>query len=202
VDLGFDTNIKSGKTNLDLQFTIQGRVYHTSKLPYDTGADTVTGQGRRVFDAVDQETGDARAIKDYWVEDHPGEQLEHDIVSRIKGKMGGEKFCKYFVDTCGHRKTDPPRAFNSLCKTLDSKTSMPRDYYGPQFLTAAADASKLILTDQRHLPQSTLTKWSTSNPPCPRFRYQVVYGEKGISLFEIPSFVDGFVHIGRAADGT
>ena len=84
-DLGFDTNIeRAGETDFDLQFTIDRRKYRTSKLLYDIGADTPTGRGTWVFEVVDKETKEVRVIKDCWVEDRPGKQMEHEIIARIK----------------------------------------------------------------------------------------------------------------------
>ena len=81
-DLGFDSNIESaGETDFDLQFTIDGRDYRTSKLLYDIEANTPTGRGTWVFEVVGKETKEVRVIKDCWVEDRPGKQMEHEIIA-------------------------------------------------------------------------------------------------------------------------
>jgi len=202
-DLGLDTSIKRiGGGDFDLQFTIQETAYHTSRLLYDIDVGTAIGQGIRVFDAVDQKTGVARAIKEYWVESYPRREMEHDVVSRIKGDMAdGEDFCKRFIDICGHQNADTSRAFDSLCKILNTETLMLRDLFGPQFLIPATDSPELVLTHQPHLYEPALTKWTPVNPSKPRSRYQAVYGESGISLFKVASFTGVFAHLGQAADG-
>jgi len=142
-------------------------------------------------------------VKDYWVEDRPGIQMAHVAVAGIKEHIGcDEKFCKCFIDICGHRRTDTFGGFASICKILDSEMFMLRDYFRPQFLIPAAEVPKLSIADQHHLFQPTLITWTRVNPSHPRFRYQVVYGEKGVSIFEVTSSVDVFTHIGQAADGT
>ena len=58
-----------------------------------------------MFEAMNWGTKEVCVIKDCRVEDHPGKQMEHVIVVGIKNNMDGEKFCRYFVDVYGHRKT-------------------------------------------------------------------------------------------------
>lgn len=54
-DLGHDVNIERvDETDLDLKFTIEGRVYRTSTQLYDIGAHTPTGRETWVFKVKDQ----------------------------------------------------------------------------------------------------------------------------------------------------
>ena len=102
-DLGFDTNIKRiGESDFDLEFTIQEKVYHTSTLLYDIGADASTGRGTRAFEVIDQETKEVRVIKDSWIEDRSREQMEHETLAAIERDIGAAKFHEYFVDICGY----------------------------------------------------------------------------------------------------
>jgi len=209
-DLGFDTNIeRAGETDFDLQFTINGREYRTSNLLYDIGADTPTGRGTWVFEVVDEETKEVRVIKDCWVEDSPGKQMEHEIIAGIKHGMNSEEFREHFIDICGHRKTDTSGGFGKICKILETETFVEKEFE-PSLIVPASGAQRPTCTDRRagdsiadqhHRLRSTEGKRVPENPPHPRFRYQVVYDEKGTSLFEVTSFDDGFLHIGQAAEG-
>jgi hypothetical protein len=207
-DLGFDTNIKKiGETDFDLQFTIGEKVYHTSELLYDIGADAPTGRGSRAFEVVDQETEKVRVIKDCWVEDRPGKQMEHVILAEIERDVGNKDFGKYFIDVAGHRRTNTSGGFGRVCEILQTRTFKPADRYEPHILIPATDVPKPTYTaaasvaDQDHYLRPSPTKPPPERPPHPRFRYQVVYDEKGIPLFEETSFVEVFGHIGRATYG-
>ena len=140
----------------------------------------------------DEETQEVRAIKDCWIEERHAKRMEHDIVAEIKRNMGDyQKFCKHFIDICGHRKTYTSGGFNRVCAILENGTF------------ELAEGSVLqLLAPTLEAPKPTPTKPATERPPHPRFRYQVVYDEKGISLFEVASFAEAFVHIGRAMEGT
>ncbi|KAF9646647.1 hypothetical protein BDM02DRAFT_3270848 [Thelephora ganbajun] len=152
---------------------------------------------------------EVRVIKDCWVEDRPGKQVEHDIVTEIKKSMDDQTFREYFIDICGYRKTDTSGGFDSVCKILEKRTFMPREKFEPQYLVPAsvnpkpiyADSARDSIADQDHRLQPSSTKRAPNNPPHPRLRYQVVYEEKGISLFEVTSFAEVFLHIGRATEG-
>ena len=207
-DLGFDTNIKrTGETDFDLEFTIEEREYRASKLLYDIGADAPTGRGSRVFEVTDQGTKEVRAIKDCWIEDRPDKQMEHDIVAEIKRDVGAEEFGKYFVDVCGHRKTEMPGGFKSICDILENRNFILADEFKPLALIATdtpkpSYTASASVADQEHRLQQTPAKQALEHPPHPRFRYQVVYAEVGMSLFEEESFGKVFRHISRAAYGT
>ena len=210
MDLGFDTNIKSiGITDVDLEFTIQGTGYRTSKLLYNLATDTATGRGTRVFEVVDQKTKKIRVIKDCWVEDCAGKQMEHEIVMGIKQDVKNSKnFHKYFIDICGYQQTDTSGGFDKLCKNLKTRNFIEADFQ-PWCLIPTTDIQKPVhhssaedrIPDQGGCLLQTLEECTPPVPPHPRFHYQVVYEEKGISLFEVPSFADVFTHIVQAADG-
>ena len=140
----------------------------------------------------DEETKEVRVIKDCWIEEHRAKRMEHDIVAEIKRDMGDyQKFCKHFIDTCGHRKTYTSGGFNRVCKVLENGTFKLAEEFLLQLLSFTSAA-----------PGLTPTKLASERPPLPRLHYQVVYGEKGVSLFEVASFAEAFVHIGRAMEGT
>ena len=207
-DLGFDTNIKrAGGTDFDLEFTIEEREYRASKLLYDIGANALTGRGSRVFEVTDQGTKKARAIKDCWIEDRPDKQMEHVIVAEIERDMGAEKFDEFFIGIHGHRKTEMSGGFKSICDILKNKTFIPADEFKPLALIPTdtpkpSYTASASVADQEHHLQQTPAKWASEHPPHPRFRYQVVYGEVGMTLFEEDSFGKVFHHISRAAYGT
>jgi len=161
-----------------------------------------------VFEVVDEETKKVRVIKDCWVEDRPGKQMEHEIIAGIKHDMNSEEFREHFVDICGHRKTNTSGGFGKICKILETETFVKRKFEPHLIVPASgaerptyADQAKDSIADQHHRLRSAEKKIVPENPPHPRFRYQIVYNEKGTSLFEVTSFDDGFLHIGQAAEG-
>ena len=90
---------------------------------YDVGADTLTGRETRVFEVVDGGTEEVRVVKDCWIEDNPEEQLEHEIVARIKQDTNDdENFREHFTDVCGYRKTDISGGFDNVCKMTEDRT--------------------------------------------------------------------------------
>ena len=197
VDLGFDTEIKRiGQRDLDLQFTIQGTEYHTLR-PLYIGANATTGQGTRVFEVIDQTTGKVRVIKDSWVEDCPGRKMEHEIAADIRNKVGGTGFHKHFVGICGYRKTEVSGGFNSICDIFENGTFIAHRLQ-PRLLVPAPNTPRNGIADEDHFLQPTLSERTLGYP---RFRYQVVYDEKGISLLDMVSLVTAFKHLGQAADG-
>ena len=133
--------------------------------------------------------------------------MEHDIVTEIKSDMDDEMFRKHFIDICGHHRTDMSGGFDRVCKILENRTFVPRDRFEPQMLVPATDTPKptydpaASVADQDHRLQSAPTRPAPEHPPHPRFRYQVVYDERGMSLFEVASFAEAFDCIGRATVG-
>jgi len=139
----------------------------------------------------DEETQEVRVIKDCWIEERRAKRMEYDIVAEIKRDMGDyQKFYKHFIDTCGHRKTYTSGGFNRVCKVLENGTFELAEEFLLQLLSLSSAAPKL-----------TPTKLASERPPLPRLHYQVVYCEKGVSLFEVASFAEVFVHIHRATEG-
>jgi len=198
-----------------LQYTIfhdllmGGRVYRTSKLLSDVDAGEVTGQGTWMFEATDRRERSSHIIKDCWVEDRAGKQPEHDITEKVKNDMGGEKFHEYFVDVRGHHRAVTSGTLDHLSKILETGTFAPGDDFEPRLLAPATDTKKEIydsaakdhIANQDNRLRQTPTELPPTNPPHPRFRYQVVYCETGIPLSNVTSFTDVFTSIGRAADG-
>ena len=89
---------------------------------YDVGADTLTGRETRVFEVVDGGTEEVRVVKDCWIEDNPEEQLEHEIVARIKQDTNDdENFREHFTDVGGYRKTDISGGFDNVCKMIEDR---------------------------------------------------------------------------------
>ena len=163
-----------------------------------------------MFEVVDKETEEVRVIKDCWVEDRPGKQMEHEIIEGIKDDMNSEEFREYFVDICGHRKTETSGGFGKICKILETKSFVEKEYE-PNLIVPASSArwptyagqTKDSIADQHHRLRSTEGEevLVPDTPPHPRFRYQVVYEEKGTSLFGVTSFEKMFLYIGQAAEG-
>ena len=188
MDLGFDTNIRSiCAANVSSEFTIQGTVYRTLRLLYDLGADTVTGKGTRVFEVIDQRTKKVRVIKDCWVEDRAGNQMEHEVVVGIKQDVNNdENFHKHFINICGYQKTDTSGGFDRLCKVLKTETfggvgfrswhTTPiTDFQKPVYHPSAED----MTPNQGGYLLQTPAEHTSAIPPRSRSRYQVVYDEKG-----------------------
>jgi hypothetical protein len=206
-DLGFDTNIeKVGESDFDIQFSIDGKKYHTTKLLFDIGADAPTGRGSRVFEVDDPGTGGKRVIKDCWVEDRPGKEMEHSIVVGIKMRMDEKEFCQHFIDVHGHHKKEMSGRFGEVWKLLNTETSKSTEGIEtepliPPIQPTSAYAVGTSVANQDHLLQPTENEPPPSHLPHPRFRYQIIYEEKGISLFEVPSFGDVFVYISEATEG-
>lgn len=206
MDLGFDTNIKRvGEGDSNPSFTVQQTEYHTSKLLYSVGAEEATGWGTQLLEVKDGE-GNVRAVKDCWIKDHPGKQMEHDIVADIKSSMGSD-FRKYFINICGHHKEDTPGAFSDACDIPKKGPFVPKDHLRPQPIPTSdpprptyTNQDRDPITDQEHL-QPLSTEQAPENLPCLQFHYQVVYKEKGTPLFEVTPFAAIFGHIGQAEDG-
>jgi len=145
----------------------------------------------RGFEVKDEETQEVRVIKDCWIEERYAKRMEHDVAAEIKRGMGDyQKSCKHFIDICGHRKTYTSGGFNKVCKVLENGTFKLAEGFVLQLLASTPAA-----------PKPTPTKLTSERPPHPRLHYQVVYSEKGISLFEVTSFEEVFAHIGQVTEG-
>jgi hypothetical protein len=160
-----------------------------------------------VFEVDDPGTGGKRVIKDCWVEDRPGKEMEHSIVTGIKMGMDRKEFCGHFIDVHTHHKKEMSGRFGEMWKLLNAETSkftegIETEPLVPPIQPTSAYAVGTSVANQDHLLQPTESKPPPSHLPHPRFRYQIVYEEKGISLFEVPSFGDVFLYISEAAEGT
>ena len=106
-DLGFDTKIERvNHSDFELRFLIQGKHYLTSGVLYDVGADAVCGRVTWVFKAYPQGQANPHpgpcVIKDCWVEDREGKEMEHIIVENVRAAIGHDRFREHFVNVCGH----------------------------------------------------------------------------------------------------
>jgi len=159
-----------------------------------------------VFEVVDKESQKVRVIKDCWVEERRERYMEHEIVEEIKKTIDAEFFSKHFVGICGHRKTDTSGGFQAICNILT------KGEFKPQPLILTRTSSKPIYSklakgsapSQSHHSQRSppSTQPAPTSPPHPRFRYQVVYSEKGKSLLEVTSLNEVFVHLEQIVNGT
>lgn len=165
-----------------------------------------------MFEVVDQETKEVRVVKDCWVENRGGKQVEHEIVAGIKGAISTDDFLEHFVDICAHRKTDTSGGFQEVCNILTMGVFEPLNNFRPQPLVLARTNPKPIYSklagnstpNQSHQSRQSPppTQPAPTIPPHPRFRYQVVYSEKGISLFEVSSLRELFVCLEQVVNGT
>jgi len=160
----------SETSDFDLSFTVEGKVYETSRLLYDIGADAPYSCGTRVFEAEGKGTKEIRVIKDRWMEDRVEEEVEYMTAHKIKMAMGPDTFATHFVDIVGHQRTDPTGGFLNVHKMLkENRFSLRGGYEG-------------LVWDREHTIH-------------PRFRYQVVYKEKGQSLYQVTSLKEVFKHL-------
>lgn len=215
-ELGFDTNIKriSETSDFVLSFTVDKKVYNTSCLLYDIGADAPYSRGTWVFEVKDQEDQGIRVIKDCWVEDRPGKDAEHIIAGNIKQKMGEVTFNKYFVNIIGHRRTDPTGGFLRVCEMLK------KERFGPEPRSLGClclyplvpieekkssynqSAGNQISNQDRHLtPNLSGDPKKQKHTIHPRFRYQIIYEEKGESLYQVTSLADLIHHLAHVTLG-
>ena len=172
------------------------------------------GRGTRVFEVRDKETGEVHVLKDCWIENRRREQTEHEIVTEIKEVVGPDNFCRYFVDTCGHRETDLSGGFQGICSIPDEGTFKALDKYKPQSFVLARFKSKPTHTQSAAGNSDPNQSCSSTEPPPPTrltsegpevphplFRYQIVYCEKGMPLYEVTSLEEVFEYLGQIIDG-
>ena len=198
---------REGRRYFDLQFNIQGAEYNVSELLYDIGADAPCGRGTWVFEVEDKVTREVRVLRDCWAEDH----MEHGILAGIKEVISADDFLKYFVGICGHCKTDISGGFQKVCNVLTQRTFEVLNGFKPQPLVLVCPRPKPIYTElagnsnpnqSHHSNRSPpTTRPAPGIPPCPRFRYQVIYCEKGVSLYEVASLAEVFKSLDQIVDG-
>ena len=209
-DLGFDTEIERvNDSDFELRFLIQGTDYLTSRVLYDVGADSMCGRGTWVFEAYPrgQVNPTPRAVKDCWVEDREGKEMEHMIVEKVRAAIGHSEFCKYFVDVCGYRKvknevldrfciilSDAQFDVQGNTLTLSWNGKANHDVTYSQLGQAFVDGQDSYLQQN-----SGVTR---PRQPHRRFRYQIVYAERGTSLYDVTSLSETFGYLVQVTDGT
>ena len=106
-------------SDFELRFLVQGVEYSASKVLYDLGAEVMCGRGTRVFEAHPHGhvNPTPRVIKDCWVENRVGKEMEHIIVEKVNAAIGPDKFCEYFVDVYGYRKVEN-QVLDRFCSIL------------------------------------------------------------------------------------
>jgi len=175
-DLGIDTNIGAINVyNSKFTFTIHGATYQTSKCLYDSGAKGVCGRGTRAFEAYIDGEGTALVIKDCWLEARGDRALEHEAVAKVRTAMGQEGFRGGFIDVCGHRVTRNV-TLDRVCEILEREFSEQEGFY----------VVPLHWSRQPMEPKE---------PPRPRFRYQIVYEERGDSFYHITSLQKAYLDL-------
>jgi hypothetical protein len=163
-----------------------------------------------VFKAVDKQKGDVRVIKDCWVDMRRTDRTEKEIVKGIKDAIGSQYFLEHFVDICGDRRTDASGGFQKLMDVLANKTFEAMDNYEVQSLVMARSNRAPVYAESLGSPNrnhhagrsSPPTPRAPKVPPHPRFRYQVVYREQGVSLYEVNSLEEVFEYLDDVVDGT
>ncbi|KAF9783769.1 hypothetical protein BJ322DRAFT_1066990 [Thelephora terrestris] len=211
-DLGFDTTIKRvGPGDFNLQYDIEGSKYNFSRLLYDIGADAPCGRGTWVFEVKIEGENEARVLKDCWVENREGKQMEHEIVAGIRETMKHDDFHRHFVNICGHLKTETSGWFREFCNILNEGTFEAKDNFRPQALILIRPNSKSIydpmstggsVPNQNRHPDmlAPTTRPAPEVPPHSRFRYQVVYQEEGTTLYGVTSLEKAFKYLGQTVD--
>jgi Fungal protein kinase len=209
-DLGFDTEIERvNNSDFQLRFSIQGENYLTLMVLYDIRADSMCGRGTWVFEAYleDHKNLEPYAIKDCWVEDRPGKQMEHAIIEQVREVIGRQAFCEHFVDFRGYRKVTN-EAITKYCGiTLCSETPSWSKIY-PLVLEAKVDhattytkSGQAVVIDPEFRLEPGASSAAHQRHPHPRFRYQIVYAERGVSLYDITSLSKLFGHLIEVTKG-
>lgn len=209
-DLGFDTEIQRvNDSDFELQFTIQGTDYLTSKVLYDVGADAMCGRGTWAFEAYPQGQVNPtpRVIKDCWIEDRKGKEMEHIIVEKVRAAIDHDKFREYFVDVCGYRKVEN-EALDRFCSILSNAQfdvqgnthTLSWDGKASHDITYSQLGQAFVDGQDPHLQQNSgITQLRR---PHRRFRYQIVYAERGTSLYDVASLSETFGYLVQVTDGT
>ena len=211
-DLGFDTEIERvNNLDFELRFPIKETNYLTSIVLYDVGADSMCGRGTWVFEAYleDQtENSKPHVIKDCWVEDRPGKQMEHAIIEQARKAIGHEQFREHFVDFRAYRKAtnEALARFYRVPSGSDSDTGL-KTYpllreSGVDHGSNYSQVGQVSVADQSHHLGSGAGSATHQRRLHPRFRYQIVYAERGTSLYDITSLSETFEHLIGVVEGT
>ena len=139
------------------------------------------GRGTRAFEAYIDGEATALVIKDCWLEDRDDKALEHEIVAKVRTAMGQEEFRGRFIDVCGHRVTRNV-ALDRVCEILRQEFSEQEGFY----------VVPLHWSRQPTEPKK---------PPHPRFRYQIVYEERGSSFYHITSLQKAYMDLNEVTKG-
>lgn len=167
------------------------------------------GRGTWVFKVYPQGQTSKRpcVVKDCWVEDRPGKQMEHVIIGKVREAIGHDKFCEHFVNFCGYRKVTN-EALTKYCRIPPGDKLNTGSNLVPLVWEAKVDhtasysqlGQALVANQDSHL-ESVAGSATQQHRPHPRFRYQIVYAEMGTSLYEITSLSGTFGHLITVTDG-
>ena len=181
-DLGIDTNI--GVVDIyksEFTFEINRGMYRTSECLYDNGAKDMCGRGTRAFAVHVDGKATPLVIKDCWLEDQKDETLEYDTVEKVRSAMGLEEFRRRFVDVCGYRVTRNA-TLDRVCEILQQDFNEQGGFYAVPF----------------HWYSHPI---ELKQPPRPRFRYQILYKEKGDSFYHITSLQKAYLDLNEVTKG-
>lgn len=200
----------TGDKDFDLEYHIKGTKYKTAGLLYNIGADSPCGQGTWVFRVSDPNSGGIRVIKDCWIENREGRKFEGDIVKEIKSIMGNEEFSKYFVDIVEDNKAELPEPFGRICKILAEEkvelsgrlTHSPLEPCPSGPKPTYSSPSSVMHLNQSHPSGQSTHQQPSNSVPHPRTRYQVLYCEEGVPLYDASSLEDVFKFLIQIVDGT
>ena len=181
-DIGVDTNIGVVDIyNSEFTFTIDGAMYQTSNCLYDSGARGMCGRGTRTFEAHVDGKATALVIKDYWLEDREDKALEHDTVEKVRSAMGQEEFRRAFIDVCGYN-IARNATLDRVCDILQQDFNEQEGFYAVPLRWSRRPAEP-------------------KRPPRPRFRYQIVYKEKGDPFYHITSLQKAYLDLNEVTKG-
>ena len=156
-------------------------MHQTSRCLYDDGAMDMCGRGTRAFEAYVDGEAAAVVIKDCWLEYREGGVQEHDTVEKVRNAMGQEEFRRRFVDVNGYRVTRNA-TLDRVCEILHQDFSNHQGFY----------PVPLHWFRQPVEPKQ---------PPRPRFRYQIVYKERGDSFYHITSLQKAYLDLNEVTKG-
>ncbi|KAF9643095.1 hypothetical protein BDM02DRAFT_3132663 [Thelephora ganbajun] len=199
-DLGFDGEIEQlDNSDFELRFPIQKKDYLMSTVLYDIGADSMCGHGTWVFEAhLDPMNLRPYVIKDCWVEERPGKQMEHLIIKKVQEAMSYDKFHEHFVDFCSYcRVVNAALAkysknlFSSGLDTGSEAIPLIREAEVNHAANYSLLGQAMVASQDSYLESGTRSVIQQHHPH-PRFRYQIVYTERGVSLYNITLLLETF----------
>jgi len=168
------------------------------------------GRGTWVFEVYPQGQTNSRpyVIKDCWVEDRAGKQMEHMIIKKVREAIGHDKFCEHFVNFCSYRKVTN-EGLTKYCRIPPGDRLNTGSETAPLVWEAEADhtvsysqlGQALVTSQDPHLG-SVAGSATRQDRLHFRFRYQIVYAERGTSLYDITSLSRTFGHLITVTNGT